>query len=91
MRLIILLSALMVFGCSQTVEQYEFSGHKRVSYLDKNSYFRYQFCPRFINSTTEEAYYDFFVKQDIKIDFLIGSKNNLNLKTFTILNALSLG
>lgn len=42
----------------------------KVSYLDKNSYFRYQFCPRFINSTTEEAYYDFFVKQDIKIDFL---------------------
>lgn len=36
MRLIILLSALMVFGCSQTVEQYEFGGHKRVSYLDKN-------------------------------------------------------
>jgi hypothetical protein len=36
MRLGILILTLMVFGCSQTVEQYEFSGHKRVSYLDKN-------------------------------------------------------
>tara|TARA_B110000977_G_scaffold201825_1_gene299016 strand:- start:15210 stop:15968 length:759 start_codon:yes stop_codon:yes gene_type:complete len=42
----------------------------KVSYLDKESYFRYQFCPRFINETTENAYYNFFVKQDIKIDFL---------------------
>ena len=42
----------------------------KVSYLDKESYFRYQFCPRFINETTVNAYYNFFVKQDIKIDFL---------------------
>ena len=42
----------------------------KVSCLDKESYFRYQFCPRFINETTENAYYNFFVKQDIKIDFL---------------------
>lgn len=42
----------------------------KVSYLDKESYFRYQFCPRFIKDTTENAYYNFFVKQDIKIDFL---------------------
>ena len=42
----------------------------KVSYLDKESYFRYQFCPRFINETTENAYYNFFVKQDIKFDFL---------------------
>ena len=39
-------------------------------YLDENSFFRYQFCPRFIKETTENAYYNFFVKQDIKIDFL---------------------
>jgi len=42
----------------------------KVSYLDKESYFRYQFCPRYIKDTTENAYYNFFVKQDIKIDFL---------------------
>lgn len=42
----------------------------KISYEDKDSYFRYQFCPRFIKDTTENAYYNFFVKQDIKIDFL---------------------
>lgn len=40
------------------------------NYLEKDSFFRYQFCPRFIKETTKEAYYNFFVKQDIKIDFL---------------------
>jgi len=39
-------------------------------YLEDDSYFRYQFNPRFIKETTENAYYNFFVKQDIKIDFL---------------------
>jgi len=39
-------------------------------YLEDDSYFRYQFNPRFIKDTTENAYYNFFVKQDIKIDFL---------------------
>lgn len=41
-----------------------------VDYLEKDSFFRYQFAPRFIKETTEKAFYDFFVKQDIKIDFL---------------------
>src|SRR6056300_635705 len=41
-----------------------------ISYSEKDSYFRFQFCPRFIKDTTENAYYNFFVKQDIKIDFL---------------------
>lgn len=41
-----------------------------ITYEDKDSYFRFQFCPRFIKDTTENAYYNFFVKQDIKIDFL---------------------
>jgi len=40
------------------------------NYLEEDSYFRHQFCPRFIKDTTENAYYNFFVKQDIKIDFL---------------------
>jgi hypothetical protein len=37
---------------------------------NEESFFRTTFYPRFIKSTTEEAYYDFFVRQDIKIDFL---------------------
>jgi len=37
---------------------------------DENSYYRYTFHPRLIKSTSEEAYYNFFVMQDIKIDFL---------------------
>jgi len=40
------------------------------NYLEEDSYFRDQFHPRFIKDTTENAYYNFFVKQDIKIDFL---------------------
>ena len=34
------------------------------------SFFRKKFCPRIINDTTENAYYNFFVKEDIKIDYL---------------------
>ena len=41
-----------------------------VDYLEENSFFRSKFFPRFINDTTENAYYNFFVKQDIKIDLL---------------------
>ena len=41
-----------------------------VSYDSKDSFFIYQFNPRFIKDTTENAFYNFFVKQDIKIDFL---------------------
>ena len=41
-----------------------------VNYLDESSFFRSTFFPRFINDTTENAYYNFFVKQDIKIDYL---------------------
>lgn len=37
---------------------------------DENSYFRYTFHPRFVKSTSEDAYYNFFILQDIKIDFL---------------------
>ena len=37
---------------------------------DENSFFRATFYPRLIKSTSVEAYYDFFVRQDIKIDFL---------------------
>jgi hypothetical protein len=37
---------------------------------DESSLFRSAFHPRFIKQTSEKAYYDFFVKQDIKIDVL---------------------
>ena len=37
---------------------------------NKDSFFRYQFVPRFIKEKTEDAFYNFFVKQDIQIDFL---------------------
>ena len=37
---------------------------------DENSYYHNQFQPRLIKSTSEEAYYNFFVLQDIKIDVL---------------------
>jgi len=42
----------------------------KVDWLDKDSFFRYKFCPRIINDTTENAYYNFFIKEDIKIDYL---------------------
>ena len=37
---------------------------------NEDSLFRKHFTPKFIKETTEKAYYDFFVKQDIKIDLL---------------------
>ena len=37
---------------------------------DENSYYRYTFHPRLIKSTSEEAYYNFFVIQDIKLDLI---------------------
>jgi len=37
---------------------------------DKDSFFRSNFYPRVILDTTENAYYNFFVKEDLKIDYL---------------------
>ena len=37
---------------------------------DESGFYRSNFYPRFIKETSEKAYYDFFVIQDIKIDFL---------------------
>jgi hypothetical protein len=37
---------------------------------DETSLFRNKFYPRLIKSTSVDAYYDFFVRQDIKIDLL---------------------
>lgn len=46
----------------------EVGGH--VSWSDEDSFFRTHFYPAFIKDTTENAFYNFFVKQNIKIDFL---------------------
>jgi hypothetical protein len=37
---------------------------------NEESFYRKNFYPRFIKDTSENAYYNFFVLQDIKIDFL---------------------
>ena len=37
---------------------------------DKDSFFRSTFNPRVVLDTTENAFYNFFVKEDIKIDYL---------------------
>jgi hypothetical protein len=41
-----------------------------VDWKNENSFFRKTFYPRVIFDTTENAYYNFFVKEDIKIDYL---------------------
>jgi len=42
----------------------------KVTWLEQDSFLRKTFHPRIIASTTEKAYYDFFVKEDIQIDYL---------------------
>ena len=37
---------------------------------NENSFYRKEFQPRFIKDTSENAYYNFFITQDIKIDIL---------------------
>ena len=41
-----------------------------VDWFAEESFFRRTFHPRIISSTTEEAFHNFFVLQDIKIDYL---------------------
>ena len=41
-----------------------------VDWSDEDSFLRETFEPRFLNTTTEDAFYNFFVKRDIKIDYL---------------------
>ena len=41
-----------------------------VNWSDDMSYFRSNFSPRFIKETTSNAFHNFFVLQDIKIDYL---------------------
>ena len=42
----------------------------RPDWIDEESFYRKNFPCRFILDTTENAYYNFFVKEDIKIDYL---------------------
>ena len=42
----------------------------KTDWEDKNSFYRETFHPKFIKETSEDAYYNYFVKQDIKIDLL---------------------
>jgi len=41
-----------------------------VDWSDEDSFLREKFNPKFINTTTEDAFYNFFVKRDVKIDYL---------------------
>ena len=41
-----------------------------VDWSAEDSFLREKFNPKFINTTTEDAFYNFFVKRDIKIDYL---------------------
>ena len=41
-----------------------------VDWLEEDSFLRKTFYPRIIKDTTENAFYNFFVKEDIKIDYL---------------------
>lgn len=43
---------------------------------NEDSFYRTHFYPRFIKETSERAYYDFFVREDIKIDFLFIDGNH---------------
>lgn len=50
---------------------------------DEESFYRREFGPRFIKDTSENAYYNFFVPQDIKIDvlFIDGDHSYNGVKT----------
>lgn len=42
----------------------------QVDWLNEDSFLRKNFCPRVINETTEKAFYNFFIKEDLKVDYL---------------------
>lgn len=42
----------------------------QVDWLEEDSFLRKIFHPRILNTTTEEAFYSFFVKEDLQIDYL---------------------
>jgi hypothetical protein len=42
----------------------------QVDWFNEESFYRRRFCPRILNTTTEDAFYNFFILNDIKIDYL---------------------
>ena len=68
------LNETQMYGEGKTGEVYVVdatnSVNGEVDWTDEDSFLREKFNPRFINSTTEDAFYNFFVKRDIKIDYL---------------------
>jgi len=56
-------------GCTYLVDADNGVGGN-VDWKDENSFLRKNFFPRIVLDTTENAYYNFFVKEDIKIDYL---------------------
>ena len=41
-----------------------------VDWKEKNSFLRQHFQPQLILETSEKTFYDYFIRQDIKIDYL---------------------
>ena len=68
------LNETQMYGDGKTGEVYVIDAtngfNGEVDWSDEDSFLRENFNPRFINSTTEDAFYNFFVKRDIKIDYL---------------------
>ena len=68
------LNETQMYGGGKTGEVYVIDAtngfNGEVDWSDEDSFLRENFNPRFINSTTEDAFYNFFVKRDIKIDYL---------------------
>jgi len=56
-------------GCTYVVDANNGIGGKS-DIGDEESFFRKHFHPRVILETSEKAFYDFFIRQDIKIDYL---------------------
>ena len=68
------LNETQMYGEGKTGEVYVVdatnSVNGEVDWADEDSYLREKFNPRFLNTTTGDAFYNFFVKRDIKIDYL---------------------
>jgi len=68
------LNETQMYGEGKTGEVYVVdatnSVNGEVDWSGEDSFLREKFNPRFINSTTEDAFYNFFVKRDVKIDYL---------------------
>jgi hypothetical protein len=68
------LNETQMYGEGKTGEVYVVdatnSVNGEVDWSDDDSFLREKFNPKFLNTTTEDAFYNFFVKRDIKIDYL---------------------